>query len=133
MSPSKKTVLFVDDMPTLVNIMKDRLKGDFNVIGASDGEEAWDHIEKDEVDFIVLDLEMPHMSGLEFLARLRSSENSTEVIITTGKSSRFYAEQCADLGVSGYIIKPYVTSEIRMRLLALEDREKKECEKLATC
>ena len=133
MSPSKKTVLFVDDMPTLVNIMKDRLKDDFNIIGVSDGEEAWDHIEKDEIDFIVLDLEMPKMNGLEFLARLRSSENNTEVIITTGKSSRFYAEQCADLGVSGYIIKPYTGSEIRMRLFALQDRQEKECKKTASC
>ncbi len=125
MSLSKKTVLFVDDEPALVNIMKDRLKDDFNVIGANNGEEAWDHIEKDQIDFIVLDLEMPQMSGLELLARLRSNENNTEVIITTGKSNRFYAEQCADLGVSGYIIKPYTGSEIRMRLLALQDKQKK--------
>ena len=125
MSLSKKTVLFVDDEPTLVNIMKDRLKDDYNVICACDGKEAWDHIAKDKIDFIILDLEIPEMNGLELLARLRSSENYTDVIIATGKSNRFYAEQCADLGVSGYIIKPYTGSEIRMRLLALEDKQKK--------
>jgi len=69
------------------------------------------------------DYRMPGMNGLELLARLRSGGDYREVIVTTGKSCRFYAEQCADLGVSGYIIKPYTGSELKMRLLALEERQ----------
>jgi len=107
-----KTVLLVDDEERLLVSTARLLEDHFNVITAGNGSLALDCLEKRRVDCIILDLDMPVMDGLTFLRRLRASGNYCHVIIVTGKSCLSYAEECAGLGVKGYIRKPYRIKEL---------------------
>lgn len=102
-----KTILFVEDEEVLLDIAMSQLKKHFNVIGAANGSDAWEHLQAHRLDCLILDLEMPGMGDLELLSKIRGNGDYTPVIIVTGKSCRDYAEQSADLGVSGYMTKPY--------------------------
>lgn len=113
---NRKTILFVEDEIELNRIVSIILEREFNVMPALSGREALEKLEQTRVDAILLDLEMPHMNGIEFLRHFRSSGNNTPVIIVTGNSCREHAEQAADLGVQGYVIKPYGADELIGRL-----------------
>ena len=77
---SDKTVLVVDDEPNvreyLAQILRD---ADFNVLTASDGNEALELIRKQPPDFISLDLVMPGMSGQELLYELRKDQDLSRI------------------------------------------------------
>lgn len=112
----KKKILFVDDEPGLLKSSA-MLFGDyFTVITAPDAMEALERLNSEHIDCIVLDIVMPSMSGLEFLKVIRKSGYKVPVIIVTGKSCLHYAEQCADLNISGYINKPYEVDDLVKRI-----------------
>lgn len=82
---------------------------------AKNGEEALQYLEKvdkenpdSKPDVILLDLNMPKMNGIEFLATLRKSERwkGIKVFVLTTSEEREDKEQTKKLGVSGYIVKP---------------------------
>lgn len=66
-------------------------------------------------DVAVVDLNMPGMTGLEFLERLRSDEIETEVIMLTGQASVDTAVQAMKLGASDYLSKPFPLPELEKR------------------
>lgn len=104
---NNKTILLVEDDQDLLDITSEVMKGHFNVIPVLNGTQAWDCLNKEKIDCMVTDLALPDIDGVELLIKLRDANFHTPVIVVTGKSSLFYAEKCADLGVSGYINKPY--------------------------
>lgn len=112
----KKNILFVDDEVRLLKSCAVLFGDYFTVITAPDAMEALERLNSERIDCIVLDIVMPSMNGLEFLQLLRSSGHKVPVIIVTGKSSLHYAEQCADLNVSGYINKPYDVDDLVKRI-----------------
>jgi len=112
----KKKVLLVDDEARLLESGAALLGDHFRVITAPDAIEALDRLNSEHIDCIVLDIVMPSMNGLEFLELIRSSGHKVPVIIVTGKSCLQYAEQCADLNVSGYINKPYDIYDLVKRI-----------------
>lgn len=103
----RKTILLVEDDQDLLEITSEVMKGHFNVIPALNGAQAWDCLNKEKIDCIVSDLALPDIDGVDLLRKFRDANFDIPVIIVTGKSSLFYAEKCADLGVCGYINKPY--------------------------
>ena len=104
---NKKTILLIEDDQGLLNLTSEVMKDHFNVIPALNGSQAWDRLNKEKIDCIVSDLALPDIDGVDLLRKLRDANFDTPVIIVTGKSSLYYAEKCADLGVCGYINKPY--------------------------
>ena len=112
----KKKILFVDDEPRLLESGAILLGEHFTVITAPDAMGALERLNSEHIDCIVLDIVMPSMNGLEFLKVIRSSGHKVPVIIMTGESCLYYAEQCADLNVSGYINKPYEVDGLVKRI-----------------
>lgn len=112
----KKKILFVDDEVRLLQSSSILFGDYFVVITASDAMEALERLDSEHIDCIVLDIVMPSMNGLEFLKIIRNSGHKVPVIIVTGNSCLHYAEQCADLNVSGYINKPYEVDDLVKRI-----------------
>ena len=110
-------ILLIDDDAAILEIVGKALKKSFHVSTARDGREAFDILSCFVVDCILLDLHMPGMDGIEFLKILRRAGDATPVIVTTGKRSREYAEQVADLNIQGYVVKPYETAELAERIV----------------
>lgn len=119
-----KTILLVEDDRDLLDITSEVLKEHFNVIAALNGAQAWDCLNKEKIDCIVTDLALPDIDGVDLLIKLRGANFDTPVIIVTGKSSLYYAEKCADLGVCGYINKPYDINYLIKRINSAINPEK---------
>ena len=103
------TLLIVDDTEFNRDALKRRLvpKG-FVVECAASGEEALKCASTDRYDLVLLDVEMPGMSGLEVLTRIRETHSQTElpVIMVTGRTGSADIVEALGLGANDYVTKP---------------------------
>lgn len=105
---AKKRVLVVDDS-MVVREQVGRLLGPagFEVMGAEDGVDALQKLERSAVSLIVCDVNMPRMDGLEFLAALHSSGNPVPVVMLTTEGQHSKIQQAKAHGAKGWIVKPF--------------------------
>jgi CheY-like chemotaxis protein len=120
--PEDKTVLVVDDEPDIVMYLSTALEDvGFNVITASDGQEALERVAAGRPDFISLDLVMPRKSGIKFFHELRRNREwqRIPVMVVTGhardeKGSQDLREILSEKTMSGpglYLEKPIKAAE----------------------
>lgn len=116
----KMRVLVVDDSSTMRRIVKTALRdiGMTNVVMAEDGDEAWEILQKDNIDLILSDHKMPRMSGEEFLKLVREDEryDCMPFIMITAESFRENVVNAVKLGVSNYIVKPFSTEQLQEKI-----------------
>jgi CheY-like chemotaxis protein len=112
--PKKKTsharVLIVDDEVDIVSTVQYRLEFcGFEVITAANGKEGMEKAVNEKPDIILLDIRMPVMNGHEVLERLKSYPELKDipVIMLTAYSDAKDIAKAADLGVAGYVTKPF--------------------------
>jgi two-component system response regulator YesN len=85
----------------------------FTIVGQSkNGKEALKSLEENSVDLIITDIEMPHMSGIEFLKNIRERGWDIEVVFLTGFSEFQYAREGAKLNIVDYLLKPIDTNQL---------------------
>ena len=111
--PHKKIVLAVDDMPENLTIMRSMLTDYFDVRLAKSSKMALSLLDELKVDLILLDIEMPGMSGFEFLKRLvdrKSINKNTPVIFVTSHADKKLFAEAVNAGAKAYLLKP-ITSE----------------------
>ena len=103
---SKKKILVVDDEAEFVRMMKTRLEAnDYEVVTASDGKEAFQRIEEEKPDAVVLDIMMPGWDGLSVLKRIRRRYKTMPVFILTAFPDADRFETAKRLNASGFIAK----------------------------
>jgi CheY-like chemotaxis protein len=108
-----KTILVVDDSYINRELIMGFLIGyDVNIIEAGNGREALDIIANTNPDLIILDLIMPEMDGFEFLKNFRIKNIKIPVIVLTAYLKETTYQKCMDLGVDGYMNKPYRMNEL---------------------
>lgn len=103
-------MLVADDEPHIGRIIKMKLeRGPFDVTLAYDGQEAADALVNatPPFDIALLDLMMPHLSGLDVLARLRDSERTTPAIILTAAGQDEQQRAALDMGATAFLTKPF--------------------------
>jgi diguanylate cyclase (GGDEF)-like protein/PAS domain S-box-containing protein len=103
------TLLVVDDNENNRDVLSRRLRQKGYVVAmAADGPEALAQIERESYDLILLDVEMPGMSGLEVLTRLRVTRSQTQlpVIMVTARSEGADIVEAFGLGANDYLTKP---------------------------
>lgn len=81
------------------------------------GKEALEFLEKEQVDIIVTDINMPVMDGLSFLKELRNSDTRTRCILLTGYDEFDYAQKAIRLDVEDYILKPINEDKLEQVLI----------------
>ena len=111
-----KKILIADDEPEILEIMarKISLEG-YSVVTACDGQEAWEKIESENPDVIMLDLTMPRMGGLEVLKKLRENPPGPKwqpVIIVSALNELKHIEAGLSLEADHYITKPCTMVDI---------------------
>ncbi len=116
----RRRVLVVDDEPYIGRIIQLKLEdGPYDVEVALDGRSALELLRADEpIDVILLDIMMPHMSGLEVLAEMRQIEHrrDTPVIMLTGKGQEADRERAATLGATDFLTKPFSPKKLLARI-----------------
>ena len=114
--------LIVDDEPIARKVLREELEliSDVELIGeAADGQVALDKIGSEQPDLVLLDLEMPAMSGLDVVRRLKQSRHVPVIVIVTAYDQ--HALEAFDAGAIDYLLKP-VGQE---RLLQAVERAKR--------
>jgi two-component system, OmpR family, response regulator VanR len=102
-----KTILFVEDDDVMREHTAETLKMLFKkVLLAKNGVEALVLYEKGGVDFVLTDIKMPDMNGLELTKRIREHDYYTPVIMLTGFAEQDMMLSASNLSIDGYIIKP---------------------------
>jgi DNA-binding response OmpR family regulator len=113
------TILLVDDYPDTVEVMALYLRSEgFDVLTAGDGQAALSEAERARPDLIVMDLELPGLSGCEVARRLHASAATRRIplIAATGHSHARQIEEAVDAGFDTVMVKPLDPSELVARI-----------------
>ena len=115
---NKKVVLIVDDEPANINLVAEILHNLYEIRIATNGMTALSMIEKAKPDLILLDINMPQMNGYEVAAKLKSSEETTNIpfIFLTAKSDAQSIVEGFKHGAVDYISKPFSKEELLARV-----------------
>ena len=113
-------VLVVDDFATMRRILKNILKqlGFKNLVEADDGTTAWDVLEEQKIDLVLADWNMPKMTGLELLKKVRASEKHKNLpfLMVTAEAQKQNVIEAVQAGVSNYVVKPFTAEAISEKL-----------------
>jgi two-component system, NtrC family, sensor kinase len=140
-------ILIVDDEPEIAESLRDYLvkKEGFIISLAENGQKAIELLQEsvdkeDEIDLVLLDMRMPHMSGLDVLNWIRKhpSLRYTRVVLVTAAAGSHEKVEALTAGADDYITKPYRPQELLarvktiLRTLALEKQLQRQSQQLAT-
>jgi DNA-binding NtrC family response regulator len=109
----KIRVLLADDDPVLLRMLPTQLSSESLEISTTDkGQTVLDVLRKKDFDVILLDVNLPDMSGVEVLSKIQQTENAPEVIMLTADKSLATGVQAMRLGAYDYITKPARADEV---------------------
>jgi len=111
-------ILIVDDEPQIRRVLRTTLSSQgYTVAEARTGDEALEQIRNERPDLILLDVNMPGISGLETCREIRSSSD-IPIIMLTVRSSEHDKVQALDAGADDYVTKPFGSEELMARIRA---------------
>ncbi|EOQ87941.1 response regulator receiver domain protein [Leptospira yanagawae serovar Saopaulo str. Sao Paulo = ATCC 700523] len=111
----KPKLLYVDDEIMNLHLFRDLFRNDFDVLVAKSGEEALEEIlETEEIQYVISDMRMPGMDGLELITKAKSERPDVVYCLLTGYDlTKEMEEAIAKKQVSRYFAKPLDPAEIR--------------------
>jgi len=113
-------VLIVDDFSTMRRIVKNILRqlGFVNISEADDGTTAWEVLQKQKIDFVVSDWNMPQMTGIELLRKVRADPKLGEMpfLMVTAEACQENILEAAQAKVSNYIVKPFTADTLKKKI-----------------
>lgn len=117
-------VLIVDDEPLNLKLLERRLaQMGYQAVSATHGRQALALLERGPFDAVLLDVQMPEMNGFEVLRAIRanSSWRGMPVLMLSADGSEATIDQCYRDGADDYLVKPYHTPDLQMRLGVMLD------------
>jgi two-component system chemotaxis response regulator CheY len=113
-------VLIVDDFPAMRKLIRNSLNeiGLVKIVEAVNGEEAVGKLEREKIDLVISDWNMPVMNGLQLLVHVRTSEElkGLPFIMLTAEGMKDHVVQAIKAGVSNYVVKPFTTEILEAKL-----------------
>ncbi len=113
-------VLVVDDFSTMRRIIKNILRqlGFTNIHEADDGTTAWEALNKSKIDFVISDWNMPQMTGIDLLRKVRSSEEFATLpfLMVTAEAQQENIIEAVQAKVSNYIVKPFTAETLGQKI-----------------
>lgn len=118
-----KKVLVVDDELSILTLLAFNLeKEGYQVTKAQDGKTALDYALNNTYDFIILDLMLPFMDGIEITKKIRQEKIETPILILTAKDDQVDKIIGLEMGADDYITKPFSPREVLARMKAIGRR-----------
>lgn len=108
-----KKILIVDDEPYIQTLLRQALEdledSGVELLLVGDGQKAWELIQSERPDLIILDLMLPGLSGYEICERVKSDPAlaGTHIIMLTAKGQAIDRKRGFDVGADEYITKPF--------------------------
>jgi two-component system, OmpR family, response regulator MprA len=113
-------ILLVDDEQPIQTLLSFPLQRDgYEVVAASDGQEALNRFAEQPFDLVVLDLMLPKVDGLEVCRRMRAAGDRRPVLVLTARDTVTDRVTGLDAGADDYLVKPFALDELLARLRAL--------------
>ncbi len=108
-----KTILIVDDEEELAENLGDLLEFEgYKVILTSTGEEALEKLVEPVPDIVLLDIQLPGISGIDVLREAKSKYPELPVVMVSASSQKGTSEQVEQLGAEAMVLKPYDQDEL---------------------
>lgn len=122
--PQVPRILVIDDEPDVVFLIESFLRDDFEVLSSSRSVEAMEMIIAAEPDLILLDVEMPRMSGYQLsqLLKLNPALREIKIIFVTSRDDPQQIDYGYRLGAAGYVTKPFAPEDLQKAVRRLVDR-----------
>ncbi len=112
-------ILITDDDPNILELISLYIRNEgYQVVKAKDGQEAIEHLEKEQIDLAIIDLMMPRVDGYELCQEIRQYYK-IPVLMVTAKGETKDKVKGFQLGTDDYVVKPFDPLEIVMRVKAL--------------
>ncbi|XQW86612.1 diguanylate cyclase [Thalassotalea piscium] len=120
------TILVVDDAKDILMLLEfDLIEAGYKVVTANGGEQALDILNQQRIDLVLLDLQMPTVTGLDVLSYITSMEISPPVIMLSSSDDENDVVKTLDIGAEDYVTKPYIAKVLLARIRnALRLKEK---------
>ena len=116
----KMKILIVDDFSTMRRIIKNILRqlGFSNVQEADDGTTGLEKLQAEPFDFVILDWNMPKMTGIELLRTMRAdpSLRHIPVLMVTAEAQKENVVEAVQAGVNNYIVKPFTADTMKEKI-----------------
>jgi excisionase family DNA binding protein len=110
---ARKRVLVVDDEASIRDLLSKTLAlAEYDVDTAGDGNAALDRMRTAGYDLLIADLKMPGMDGLTLIRQAKKMKADLPIIIITGFSTESSAIEAVNLGVAGYLTKPFRVPQV---------------------
>ncbi len=107
-----RSLLIVDDELGIRESLRMLLKNDYDVLLATNAEEAFSKIKEHSPDVILLDITLPDLDGLKVLKRIKQNDPGTVVIMMTGAEIGNTAVEAMKLGAYDCVAKPFDINEL---------------------
>lgn len=123
-------ILVVDDSRIMRNIVKNSLlrekKKDYEFVEASNGIDAFNIIEKEHVDLLLVDWNMPQLNGLDLVKELRALEKHRKlpIIMITSEAAKYNVIEAVKAGVNDYLIKPIKDNKLLEKIEQVLDNRR---------
>ncbi|WP_430609815.1 response regulator transcription factor [Enterococcus sp. DIV0876] len=118
-----KKILVVDDEPSIVTLLTFNLeKEGYRVVSVADGKEAFELAVAEPFDFIILDVMLPSMDGIEITKKLRQEKVETPILVLTAKDDPIDRILGLEIGADDYLTKPFSPREVLARIKAISRR-----------
>ena len=126
------TILYIEDDEGVRTVNSRFLNRMFyKLYEAENGEEGFELYKKHQPDIILTDINMPKLNGIELAKKIRQSDKSTKIIISTAFSDKDYLLEAIELNLEKYIIKPLTSRNLLPALTkAVEALEKTKVKKI---
>ncbi|MFK7873741.1 MAG: chemotaxis response regulator CheY [Oligoflexales bacterium] len=121
-------ILIVDDFPTMRRIVRTLLKqnGYNNFVEAEDGAQGYKMLTTEPgIEFIVSDWNMPNMTGLEFLKKVRADPKFKHLpfLMVTAEAEKENIIEAVKSGVSNYVVKPFTGATMKEKMARVFENE----------
>ena len=130
----KPAVLLVDDDTEILQLLNDMLRPLYTIYLAKNGIEAWQAIEKNDIDLVVSDIMMPEMDGIELCCKIRENFDTSHLpmILLTAKAEIEDRIKGLQAGADSYIPKPFHPDHLKIRIEKLLAKRRNIRKKFAT-
>jgi two-component system response regulator VicR len=109
-------ILIVDDEPPIIDMLSYNLqRANYQVVTATDGEQAITRARQEQPDLIILDLMLPRLDGLE-VCRILRRERDVPIIMLTARDAEVDRVVGLELGADDYVVKPFSVRELIVRV-----------------
>jgi CheY-like chemotaxis protein len=112
-----KRILIVDDNPNMASLLSEMLEiFEYDSIRASDGIEALEKMENEDLSLVITDMRMPKMSGLDLLQKIKRERPELPVVVISGYAIDDNGTNLLTSLADGFLNKPFKMSDIEQLL-----------------